>query len=138
PTWEQLSQPSPGFRQAPVWWRSKRSLLLEIAANRKAAYVYDRETIAEAVRTLRGLATIDRVLYAMKANPHPEVLKVVDDQGADFECVSPGEIQRVLTVFPDIDRRRILFTPNFAPRDEYAWSFEQGVHVTLDNLHPLR
>ena len=39
---------------------------------------------------------------------------------------------------PDLDRRRILFTPNFAPRDEYEYGLEQGVWVTLDNLHPLR
>ncbi|MFN7146888.1 MAG: bifunctional aspartate kinase/diaminopimelate decarboxylase, partial [Myxococcota bacterium] len=32
---------------------------------------------------------------------------------------------------------RILFTPNFAPRAEYAAALADGVHVTLDNVHPL-
>jgi len=31
----------------------------------------------------------------------------------------------------------VLYTPNFAPRAEYELGFEKGVHVTLDNLHPL-
>ncbi len=60
------------------------------------------------------------------------------DRGLNFECVSPGEIARVLDVLPKIDRRRVLFTPNFAPREEYERALEQGVWVTLDNLYPLR
>ena len=36
---------------------------------------------------------------------------------------------------PDIDRSHILYTPNFAPREEYAWGFEQGVRVTVDNTY---
>src|SRR6185437_7896676 len=31
-----------------------------------------------------------------------------------------------------------LFTPNFAPRADYALAFEQGVPTTLDALHPLQ
>jgi diaminopimelate decarboxylase/aspartate kinase len=52
--------------------------------------------------------------------------------------VSPGEIKRVLELFPDIDRKRILFTPNFAPRAEYEWGLDENVWVTLDNLFPLK
>jgi diaminopimelate decarboxylase/aspartate kinase len=32
----------------------------------------------------------------------------------------------------------VLFTPNFAPRAEYEYALEKGVHVTIDNLHALR
>ena len=67
-------------------------------------------------KSIRG---VDRVLFAMKANSNPAVLRTVHDAGLGFECVSPGEIRRVLELFPDIDRDRILFTPNFAPRSEY-------------------
>ena len=44
----------------------------------------------------------------------------------------------MLEVLPSLDRKRILYTPNFAPRTEYEHAFEQGVWVTLDNLFPLR
>ena len=33
---------------------------------------------------------------------------------------------------------RILFTPNFAPREEYEWALNKGLQVTLDNLYPLQ
>lgn len=56
-----------------------------------------------------------------------------------FECVSPGEINHVLCLFPEIERKqRILFTPNFAPRGEYEQGFELGVNVTVDAVYPLK
>ena len=87
---------------------------------------------------LLALANIDRVFYAIKANSHPAILQAVEQAGLNFECVSPGEIERVLELFPKLDRKRILFTPNFAPREEYQFGLDTGVWVTLDNLHPIR
>jgi diaminopimelate decarboxylase/aspartate kinase len=52
--------------------------------------------------------------------------------------VSKGEVERVLETFPGLDRDRILFTPNFAPREEYAWALAQGIRLTVDNLYVLR
>jgi diaminopimelate decarboxylase/aspartate kinase len=81
---------------------------------------------------------VSRVFFAMKANNSPDVLGVVHAEGLSFECVSPGEIRRVLELFPDIARDRILYTPNFAARSDYEFGLAEGVWVTLDNLHPLR
>ncbi|MGB7904044.1 MAG: hypothetical protein WCF43_05075 [Steroidobacteraceae bacterium] len=74
----------------------------------------------------------------MKANPHPELLKVFAGLGLSFECVSRGECEHVLKVVPGIDPSRILFTPNFAPRSEYEWAIEHGVNLTIDNIYALR
>ncbi len=139
PTWEQLRQPEtePRKHVAP-WWERKRELLLQVAEQHDSAYVYDRESVRLAVRSLLSMKSIDAVFYAMKANSNPGILRVIDEEGANFECVSPGEIRRVQELLPDLAPRRVLFTPNFAPRKEYAWALEQGVWVTLDNLHPLR
>jgi diaminopimelate decarboxylase/aspartate kinase len=138
-TWERLTSGAQPAKGAPKpWWVKKRAQLLEIGAQRDATYVYDRESIERAIAALRGLKSVDAVFYAMKANPHREILKLVHDGGLNIECVSPGEIARVLEVLPSIDRKRILFTPNFAPRAEYEQAFEQGVWVTLDNLYPLK
>jgi diaminopimelate decarboxylase/aspartate kinase len=138
-TWERLTGGGVPARTLPKpWWVKKKAQLLEIGAQREATYVYDRETIEQAIAGLRGLKAVDAVFYAMKANPNREILKLVDERGLNFECVSPGEIARVLEVVPGIDRTRILFTPNFAPRAEYEQALEQGVWVTLDNLYALK
>jgi diaminopimelate decarboxylase/aspartate kinase len=138
-TWERLQGGGAPAKGLPKpWWAKKKAQLLEIGAEREATYVYDRDSIEQAIAALKGLKSVDAVFYAMKANPHREILKLVHDRGLNFECVSPGEIARVLEVVPGIDRQRILFTPNFAPRTEYEQALEQGVWVTLDNLFPLK
>jgi diaminopimelate decarboxylase/aspartate kinase len=138
-TWERLTGGGAPTKAAPKpWWVKKKAQLLEIGAQRDATYVYDRESIENAIAALRGLKSVDAVFYAMKANSNREILTLVDAGGLNFECVSPGEIARVLDVVPGIDRKRILFTPNFAPRNEYEQALDQGVWVTLDNLFPLK
>ncbi|HEY8521408.1 MAG TPA: bifunctional aspartate kinase/diaminopimelate decarboxylase [Gammaproteobacteria bacterium] len=139
PTWEQLTADRAEQAELPVpWWVKKRERLLEIAAERGSAYVYDGETIAAAARALKSLRNVDQVFYAMKANANPAVLRLVHEHGLNIECVSPGEIERVLATLPGLEPQKILFTPNFAPRAEYEWALERGVWVTLDNLHPLQ
>jgi diaminopimelate decarboxylase/aspartate kinase len=139
PTWEQLYAPAkPSSAPAATWWQRRQTELLQLLAARDCAYAYDRATIRAAAGALRALKAVDRVLYAMKANPHPDILRLLEAEGLGFECVSRGEIERVLATLPALPRERILFTPNFAGRSEYAWALEQGVTVTVDNLHALR
>ena len=139
PAWSELQADQPAPPEVrDTWWRKKRDALLKIGVAESSAYVYDLDTVRGACERLRSLTNIDRVFYAIKANNHPEVLAAVDQAGLNFEVVSPGEIQHVLDLFPEIDPRRILFTPNFAPRPEYEFALDAGVWVTLDNLHPLR
>src|SRR2546430_4170718 len=76
-------------------------------------------------------------LFRSKANPHPQLLRTLRAEGIEFECVSRGEVERVLELFPDLDRERILYTPNFAPRAEVAWALSAGVRVTVDNSYAL-
>lgn len=138
-TWEQLfSSGTAVARASDVWWMQKREELLKVATGKLNAYVYDAESVREATRVLTGLPSVDRVLYAVKANFNPEIIRILDAEGVDFECVSPGEVEWLEEVIPDLDLDRILFTPNFAPREEYAWAFDKGLLVTLDNLYPLQ
>jgi len=138
PTWEQLFlRPERAAPAEPPWWIRKRSELERALGAREAAYIYDLATLGAAARRVRSLASVARVLYAVKANPHPEVLRHLDAAGLDFDCVSRGEIERVIAAIPGIARERILYTPNFASRDEYGWALEQGVQVTLDSTYAL-
>ena len=71
----------------------------------------------------------DEVLVQLrlrKANPNPDVLRLLRDAGLGFECVSPGEIARLQEVLPDLPPERILFTPNFAPKSEYEAALSIG------------
>ena len=121
-----------------AWWIAKREALLSVAEQHLNAYVYDLDTIEAAAERVLAMRSVGRVLYAVKANFNGDVLRTLADKGIDFDCVSPGEVKRLREVLPDGGKGRILFTPNFAPRDEYAWGIDEGLQVTLDNLYPLR
>lgn len=138
PTWQQLfGAPAAAGARVPPWWRTRRSDLLAALGEREAAYVYDLATVRAAARALRGLKSIDRVHYSMKANPHREILRTLRDEGIEFECVSRGEVEHLTATCPEVEPQRILYTPNFAPREEYAWALERGVRVTVDNTFAL-
>jgi len=138
-SWERLfAGDEPAARAADTWWMKKRSELLSLAATEANAYVYDRNSVIEAASNLAALKNVDRILYAVKANFNAELLQAVSDAGLDFECVSPGEVKWLEKTISGLDLDRILFTPNFAPREEYAWGLERGLRVTLDNLFPLQ
>lgn len=95
-------------------------------------YVYHGPTLDAAARRLETLRSVDRIWYAQKANGHPDVLARLVGHGLGLECVSGGEV-----AFSTGLGAPLLFTPNFAPRAEYAAALEAGAHVTLDALHPL-
>ena len=138
-SWERLfASDEPAVRLPDVWWMKKREQLLSLAAETPNAYVYDRDSVADAANKLLGLKNVDRILYAMKANFNPDLLKTLGNAGVDFECVSPGEVEWLEENIPDFDIGRVLFTPNFAPREEYEWGIRKGLQVTLDNLYPLQ
>ena len=137
-TWESLQSTDRRAtdRRAP-WWAQRRDALLGAIGERQSCYVYDSPSIREAIARLLALDNVERIFYAMKANPHPGVLRIVHEAGLGFECVSPGELARVRSLFPDLPGERLLYTPNFAPREDYAAGFDAGAQVTLDNLYPL-
>ncbi|MDZ7643694.1 MAG: hypothetical protein U5K76_05305 [Woeseiaceae bacterium] len=140
PTWEAMFDAiePPATRHRDTWWIRRRGDLIAALGDRQHAFVYDAATLCAAAESLLSMPSVDRVLYAMKANFNPGLLQLISAAGVDFECVSPGEVQHLKRAVPGIGDSRILFTPNFAPRAEYEWAVAQGLQLTLDNLFPLR
>lgn len=126
----------PNIRPTP-WWEIDRDRLLTASAIHSPCYVYHSPTQASRAQQLLAMESIDQLFYAIKANPYPSVLKTLEKEGIGFECVSIQELDLVLDLFPEIDRTRILFTPNFAPKLEYEYAFKVGCYVTIDSLYPL-
>lgn len=132
---EEFGMPTP--TQTP-WWHKKRDRLLELAKEQSPCYVYNKETVIQKADELLKLKAIDQTFYAMKANANKDVIKTLYARGINMECVSINELQYLLTEMPDIDPKRILFTPNFASKAEYAFALQLGCHLTIDNLYPLK
>ena len=128
---------NPCARTTP-WWEQKRDFLLDLAHVHSPCYVYDEKTLERRAEDLLNLKSIDKLFYAMKANSNPDILNIFYNKGIGFECVSINELQRVLELFPNIDRERILFTPNFAAKSEYEFALKLQCYITIDNLYPLQ
>jgi diaminopimelate decarboxylase/aspartate kinase len=140
PSWreigENLTEAAPAGTGS--WWRDKRQALLDLCPADGALYVYDLDTVRTRAEAVAGLKHLDRGWYAMKANGHPDMIRTAVQAGLGVECVSIFEVRAAMKAVPDLDPGRILFTPNFAPKTEYAEALELGIHLTLDGLHPLR
>jgi diaminopimelate decarboxylase/aspartate kinase len=136
PSWREITHGKP--RHATPWWVGARRALLHAAQAGTPRYVYDLATVRERARSLADTPAIDRCFYAIKANPHPAILRAIVDEGFGLECVSQGELEHVFAALPALSPQRVLFTPSFAPRREYEAAFAHGVIVTVDNVEALR
>jgi len=120
-----------------TWWENDREILLNLAAKETPLYVYSEKVIRNQINKLKVLTSVSKFFYAVKANFQKDILKLLYNEGFGFECVSPGEIENILKLFPKIDTKRILFTPNFVPKEEYIFGFSKGVIVNIDSVYPL-
>jgi len=119
------------------WWEAKRDILIDIAQKNSPCYVYDKQTQDNKIKELKSIKAIDTIFYAMKANSNHNILHNLNNHGLGFECVSKEELELILKLFPNIDRKKVLFTPNFAPKEEYEFAINTGCHLTIDSLYPL-
>jgi len=72
-----------------------------------------------------------RIYYAMKANSHHGVLKIVKDAGCGIDAVSPREIQRALRA--GFSREKILLTGTSLSLEDIKVAFaQQGIIVNID------
>jgi diaminopimelate decarboxylase/aspartate kinase len=136
PSWQSLYGSGETVAASDAWWRTQeRARLLALGAEATPRYVYHLPTVRKQARELKKLGAVDRLHYAVKANTHPAILRALVEEGFGFECVSPGELKAVMAVVPESSP--LLFTPNFAPREDYAWAFTTRATVSLDSLYPL-
>jgi diaminopimelate decarboxylase/aspartate kinase len=139
PTWEELfRKPDAVAAPAQWWWQRRAAELLQAMEGRDCAYAYDMPTVRDSASQLLGMKSVDRVHYASKANWHPEILRLLHACGVAMECVSLAELHHAFACIPGLKASEVLFTPNFAPRAEYAAALAIGVNVTIDNLFVLR
>ncbi|NKI34594.1 bifunctional aspartate kinase/diaminopimelate decarboxylase [Wenzhouxiangella sp. XN79A] len=133
PSWDRLNRDEAAIRAVPPWWSQRADDLLETLGDDDAAYVYALDQVRAAAARLKTLRTVDRVLYSMKANPHPDLLRAIVGEGLGVECVSMAEARHVLAAVPELAAEDLLLTPNFAPRAEYREALDAGIPLTIDN-----
>ncbi len=99
-------------------------------------YVTSALRIRDNVLRLRSALTTrwpnSRILYAIKANSNPAILRILRELGCGADCSSPAEM--VFAQAAGFPRRETLYTAAYPSDAELAGAIEAGVAVNLD--HP--
>ena len=74
----------------------------EAGTDTEPCLVVDLDIIRDNYNTFAKALPDTRVFYAVKANPAPEVLKLIADMGSCFDTASIGEIELVLDAGPHL------------------------------------
>jgi diaminopimelate decarboxylase len=106
------------------------------AATARAGWQRLRAALAATPR----LASRTRIAYAVKANPHPELLALLAGLGADFDCASGGEL-RAAHAARQAQRAasaaRLLYAGPGKRDEELALAVELGARVQAEGWEDL-
>lgn len=94
--------------------------------------VISKDQLTEEYNRFRRLLPRVRLYYAIKANPHPDIIKTLRDLGGSFDTASEGEIRHVLAqgVSPD----RIIFANTIKRPESLEFAKKARVNLcTFDN-----
>ena len=89
--------------------------------------VVDLDVIAEAYDLLRWYLPLARVYYAVKANPAPQIVAMLERKGANFDVASPGEIELCLN--NGIAADRLSFGNTIKKEKDIAFAHQVGLRL---------
>ena len=120
------SRPDPGFR-LPSRAGEKIACFLDRNRFERPTLVLDIDRVAERYRALaRGLNGV-RIHYAVKANPHPQVIARLVRLGACFDAASRAEIE--LCLAQGADPADISFGNTVKRAADIAWAHGLGIDL---------
>jgi ornithine decarboxylase len=94
--------------------------------------VMDKQILIDVYQRFRRLLPRVQLYYAIKSNPHPDVIKTFRDLGACYDVASEGEMRHTLAcgVSPD----RIIFANTIKRPEALEFCRKQKINfVTFDN-----
>ncbi|MHC5068655.1 MAG: type III PLP-dependent enzyme domain-containing protein, partial [Planctomycetota bacterium] len=100
-------------------------------------YVYDLDRVRAQAQALRAAIPYHKLqlLYAIKANPCPSVVRTLLGEDFGIDAVSPGEVAQALRC--GCTPEHVLYTENNATDDDLRACVERGVLVNCGSLDRL-
>ncbi len=98
--------------------------------------VVDLDVVRENYWGLRHWLPLAQVYYAVKANPAPEIVRMLGDLGSSFDVASRGEID--LCLANGVRPERISFGNTIKKQSDIAYAYDRGVRLyAFDSLAEL-
>jgi ornithine decarboxylase len=89
--------------------------------------VVDLEVVRENYHSFARALPDSRVFYAVKANPAPEILKLLAELGSSFDCASVAEIDMALAAGATADR--ISYGNTIKKERDIAAAWQRGIRL---------
>lgn len=106
------------------------------AAHGTPCFAYHGPTaLAQAQRLRAALPDRVRLAYAVKANPHPDLLRAFAGLGLSFDCASEGELRAVAEL--DVPPGRTFFAGPGKREAELRLALQRGVRVQAEGWEDL-
>jgi diaminopimelate decarboxylase len=103
-------------------------------------YVTNEQIIRERYRSLKELLSQvymkNDIHYAVKANSNLSLLKILDSEGAFFDCTSRGEVYICLKA--GISSNKIIYTGNMFTDEDFTFAVKNNIQINLDSVSQLR
>src|SRR5690554_7918000 len=95
--------------------------------------VVDLEVVRDNYTAFARAMPDSRVFYAVKANPAPEILKLLASLGSSFDCASVAEIDMALAA--GATPERISFGNTIKKERDIAAAYQRGIRLyAVDSL----
>ena len=98
-------------------------------------YLYDEKAIRENMQKFTKAFSIFPVFrehFAVKACPNLYILKILTQEGCGADCSSLPEL--ILSKKSGILGKKVIFTSNETPAEEYKYAYENGNIINLDDF----
>lgn len=97
-------------------------------------YIYSEKTIKERVEKLINCFKENsyQILYAMKANANPTLIKTIVEFGLGVDACSTEEIRLALAC--GVDRNKIFYNSDCLTKKELNYAIENNVHITVGSI----
>jgi len=89
--------------------------------------VIDLNLVRQNYRNFRTSLPEARVFYAVKSNPAPDLLKLLADEGANFDVASVAEVAMALKA--GAAPERISFGNTIKKERDIAWAYKRGIRM---------
>ena len=126
------------YRDGVIYFADQNTL--DLAKNYGTPiYVVNEQMIRERYRSLKEMLNHEykknQIHYAVKANSNLSYLKILDSEGASFDCTSMGEVYTCLKA--GISSDKIIYTGNMFTDIDFKFAVKNDVLVNLDSISQL-
>jgi len=98
-------------------------------------HIYDEKGIRENAKAVKEAFAWNpgfKEYFAVKANPNPCLIKILNEYGCGCDCSSMAEL--TLSKAMGITGSDIMFSSNDTPAEEYAYAAKLGAIINLDDI----